>query len=221
LGVLNDAQPATKFLMNPCKTGAAEGREVSAPPYNANSAAGWMAWRRSIECADAAGAGGAASRCEPRNDAPHDRADANVVLTTRRLPTTRCPKTLSARKDNAAGAADLDDLTRRGERSVALIDAKGDDRVGVLVGGVKKGGRRVECEEARSPAMRRYPVDRGQGSVGTVDCKDDDTVVTAVRAINKTSGWRDRDLSAGIVTREARRRGRSTCTACRTPRAVS
>jgi len=46
---------------------------------------------------------------------------------------------------------DFDDLTGRGEPAISLVDSEGDDRVGVLVGGVKKVRRRIGAKKSGKP----------------------------------------------------------------------
>jgi hypothetical protein len=66
----------------------------------------------------------------------------------------------AADEDDADRAADLDDLAGRREAPGRRVDAKGHDRVGILVGGVEEVGRGVRAQEAGCLALGRLPADR-------------------------------------------------------------
>ena len=75
---------------------------------------------------------------------------------------------LNAGEDDGARAASLDDLTRRRQRPVRLVDTERNDRISILllavalvsVGRIEDFGCRIEAKEARGLRVGRRPTYR-------------------------------------------------------------
>ena len=111
-------------------------------------------------------------------------------------------------ENDARRASGFHDLAGRRELAGFAIDLKGDDGVTVFVRRVELASGRIESEEARLPALNRFPTDMGQHPARVVDAKYDDAVVSTVRCVYEISRSRDGDFRTRIVAGVGgRRRG--------------
>ncbi len=113
-------------------------------------------------------------------------------------------------KQNAYGRRNFEDSTILGQTSCLLVDAKYDDRVGVLVRGVETRSRGVDGEVARRLALRGDAFDIGECALAGIDAEDRDTVGAAIRGVKEIAVGMDRDFRpafrAGEVLGESGKR---------------
>ena len=100
----------------------------------------------------------------------------------------------SSCENDARWASGFDDLAGRRELAGVAIHPKNYDGVAVFVRRVELASGRIEAEEARLPALDRFPPDMRQRPAGRVHRKNHDAVVAAVRCVDEFSRWRNGDF---------------------------